>query len=207
MKSIQKQSKKVLWNDISQFQSSLFNVFLKYEKDIWPQKAWSAMDKAGLNEYITFMDKQRVLLRFMTIATLYNEFCDLAFDIYFDRIGQTFEWIQQGVINRLQLWEFIQFNYDIDINDYDDLNMCLIKITCDIIDNLRYEVSEALIAYYKYGEIDLFLDMLSTGYDLTETEFEEWDKMNAVDLDENEERAFYWIAIGMPRSPRESVKF
>ena len=140
MKSIQKQSKKISWNDISQFQSSLFNVFLKYEKDIWPQKAWSAMAKAGLNEYVTFMDKQRVLLRFMTIATLYNEFCDLAFNINFDRIGQTFEWIQQGVINRLQLWEFIQFNYDYDINDYDDLNMCLIEITCDIIDSLRYEV-------------------------------------------------------------------
>lgn len=196
---------KVSWNDISKHEDVLFGIFTSQDKNCWPEKAWSAIDNAGLNKYTNSIEKQRVLLMLLTLATQYNEFCDLAFDVYFDREGETFEWIQQGVINRFRLWEYIDTERECDINGFKDLDSYLTEITCDIIDDLRNEVFKALLVYYRNDYFGLFSDMLKTGYDRTEEEWKEWDENHSEFLDENENNAFYWITIGMPRSPRENV--
>lgn len=66
------------------------NIFDKYtlwfsRKAInWYKKAWSLLDKGGLTSYQNDIEYTNVVIRAYTIAMIYMEFCNLAFDEYFD---------------------------------------------------------------------------------------------------------------------------
>lgn len=192
---------KITWNKISDYEQLLFGVWARDEPNQWVKRAWYALEKEGLTEYGDESEKQYILLRLLTLATFYHEFCGLAFDMYVDRESLTLEWIQQGVANRLQLWSLNEVQTRYNREDFDDPYDGIVEFVCDLIDGLRAIVYNAMVQEFD-SDYELFKAMLMSCYDqnFTDDELQSWQEMTVDDLDANEERAFYWICIGMPRS-------
>ncbi|MBW9173378.1 hypothetical protein [Clostridium estertheticum] len=76
----------VKWEEISEYVSGLFNVW--DDNDIkWGKAVWKAISNNGLASYSNEIERHTVVIRLMTLATIYNEFHDLVFDEYFSRNG------------------------------------------------------------------------------------------------------------------------
>lgn len=197
----EKDEKQLLWSDIKQYSGILFGVWAGIEQYLWAEEAWGAIVKAGLANYRNSEEKQIVLLRLMCLATMYHEFCELAFDLSFQRNDETSEWLAHGVINPLRLWEFPKPKWleQVIFNNPDDLE----GLACLLIDEHRDEIYKALVR----GFDDLFVSMLMTAYEDNESiRWADNDGEKFYDtLSDVEERAFYWISIGMPRNPGENV--
>lgn len=205
----QNQTKRISWEEVAPYENLLFGIWAMSGPNKWVERAWHALDKTGLTEYEDDSEKQYVYLRLMTLATMYHELFVLASEMYFERKDDIHEWIQLGLVNKMRLWELdeVQKRYKEEKDNYDDPDEGLTSIVCDIIDDLRDQVYKALIHEY-HDALELFKDMLITCYDqneFTEKEWREWQELDPEYLSINEERAFYWISIGMPRSPEESV--
>jgi len=126
--------------------------------------------------------------------------------MYIDQEGLTLEWIQQGVVNRLQLWGLNEVQTRYKHENFNDAYDDLVELVCDLTDGLRDNVYNALVREFG-SDFELFRTMLMSYYDqdFTEDELMNWQEMDVDNLDINEERAWYWICNGMPRSPGENV--
>lgn len=203
-------AKRISWEEVAPYENLIFGIWATKGPNKWVERAWHALGKAGLTEYKDDSEKQFVYLRLMTLATMYHEFFVLASEMFFERKDDTYEWvINDYIVNKMRLWELdeIQKRYREVKDDYDDPDECLTFIICDIIDDLRDHVYKALIHEYLY-DWKLFEDMLNSRYSqecFGEQQNHEWQDIEEENLSMNEERAFYWVSIGMPRSPEENV--
>jgi hypothetical protein len=200
-KKKQTQTNNISWAEVSSMENILFGIFAGKKRNMWFQKAWQAMEKAGLTFYNDYAGRQRSLLCLMTVATLYYEFCELAFRVPFFREGEVFEWIQQGAINRLHIWGLINARGVYTKVVFDDLDYCLVFHTCKLIDGMRNEVFNALQQFYHNSNYAIFMDMFKTGYDPNKESVVEWDEVE-YEYEDFGELAFSWIIAGMPRSTK-----
>lgn len=80
----------VSWNDIRNGARAVFNVWVEQPEMKWARKAWLHLRTKGLTSYRTEADRTMVLVRLATLALMYREFCEIAFE---ENQG-TFEWIE-----------------------------------------------------------------------------------------------------------------
>lgn len=204
-------SKKLQWDDISNFAEDKFNVWSNDAGQLWAKKAWNILEKEGLTEYKNEIERHIVIIRLLTLATMYNEFCYLVWDEYFDYPMVGTYWLDDEVFfNPIRVWQLVGIHFykeeKIEEIEVEDL---LTEALLELIDNQRNLVYGAL---NKHLREDLFWSLILTRYtkeDGTEYDIEkltaEDEKMIDYDqLDENEERGLYWITIGMPRNPLEN---
>lgn len=64
------------WESFADFADEFF--VLKRSEREWAEQAWEALAKAGLTAAEGELDRHRVAVRFMTLATVHQEFCHLA---------------------------------------------------------------------------------------------------------------------------------
>jgi hypothetical protein len=72
---------KVAWTDIpKEVRDTLFRVWTDTRELLWAEKCWGYLDKRGLTAYSNEVAKVRVLIRLMSLAEIYREFCDRAWE-------------------------------------------------------------------------------------------------------------------------------
>ena len=70
----------IRWEDISRDAESLFRIWTDGREVDWARKSWEALSKRGLTSYSNQIEWTRVMVRLMTLAAIYRDFCELAFD-------------------------------------------------------------------------------------------------------------------------------
>ena len=220
----------LLWKNIESFAKNNFNIWSNDGQFIFAEQAWRAIVDAGLADYTDEIERHRVLIRLMTIATFYGEFCDLVFDEYFCR-DEILDWLDdEEMFCSIRIWQIIgeRFYKDEKISgnrmiwhDGDDCSKrtysdYLIEALNEIIDECRDEVFKAMKKGFG-GEVELFIALYVTAYTREDgTEYnihnfteDDWAnfgvEIDDLSFDSDQERGYYWVSIGMPRSPKENV--
>jgi hypothetical protein len=70
----------VQWDEVSENANSLFRVWTDGRELQWAKKSWQALSKRGLTSYANQVERTFVIIRFIALADIYRNFCDLAFD-------------------------------------------------------------------------------------------------------------------------------
>jgi hypothetical protein len=70
----------VRWEDISREAESIFRIWADSREVEWAKKSWEALGKRGLTSYSNQIERTRVLVRLISLAAIYMDFCELAFD-------------------------------------------------------------------------------------------------------------------------------
>ena len=71
---------KLDWVDIQESATNMFNIWDDQPELKWVEEAWLKLESQKLTEYNNELEKYIVLIRLITLATLYHEFCEHAFD-------------------------------------------------------------------------------------------------------------------------------
>lgn len=96
---------RLTWEEVKGYANDLFNIWIGHYEINWAHKAWNILEKTGLTRYETDLEKHKVLIRLLTLATLYAEFCKLAFEesicLYY------YGWIDLLDLNKFRLAQLI----------------------------------------------------------------------------------------------------
>jgi hypothetical protein len=145
------------------------------------------------------MEKTLVFIRLMTLATIYKEFCDLAWDEWNEPMYTV--WASELDINRYRVAQSIgpEFAKDSNETEEDLLSLAL----AELVDLARAEISDVLIKDFG-GESALFISLWRTAGSSEEDsegegqpEEDDYSIVNNVTAEKG--RAFEWIQEGMPR--------
>lgn len=191
----------VQWTDIAHFERLVFGPGATIYRTVWLKRIWNEITTRGFTAYHSYAGKQRVLLRFMTLATIYYDFSDLAFDRPFFREVEILEWIKDStLVNPLHFWGRINWQ-EFGEADLIDLDYLLVSKTGSIIDEMRTELVQAIRQFYA-NDLRLCYDMIDTVYDC-ETDYNADEDENQDQFIENfferQSRVLLWIRSGMPR--------
>lgn len=198
MDQIIESQKCLAWGDINYVISCLFDSEDGDGTYNWVERAWNAICAAGLATYTNTSEKLLVYTRLLTLATVYSDFQEIIQDSYTADLEELAEiWTDACGLNRLILWEFDELQ---ELHQDPQLNECdVFELLSWAIDERRQEISKVLVKEYGSCERTLFMAMLRTFYVDGEPFDDTEDSMSM-----EEERACYWISLGMPRSPVDS---
>jgi hypothetical protein len=70
----------VRWDDISREAESILRIWTDSREVEWAKKSWEALGKRGLTSYSNQIERTCVLVRLISLAAIYIDFCELAFD-------------------------------------------------------------------------------------------------------------------------------
>ena len=76
--------KRLEWEDLGSLRQELFRVWASGGDIEWAETAWRRLAGAGLTEYIGENERRAVLIRFFTLACIYNSFCIEVFEEGYD---------------------------------------------------------------------------------------------------------------------------
>jgi hypothetical protein len=68
------------WNGVRNLARAVFNVWVDQPELKWARSAWLCLRAKGLTSYRSDSERTLVLVRLGTLALMYREFCELAFD-------------------------------------------------------------------------------------------------------------------------------
>lgn len=75
---------KVPWNDLAHAAGAVFSLWPDGAEYQWALKAWEALERAGLTAYSDELQHSKVLVRFIALAGIYYDFCEIAWEEYLD---------------------------------------------------------------------------------------------------------------------------
>ena len=76
--------KRVEWEDLGSLRQKLFRVWVSGGDSEWAETAWRRLAGAGLTDYVEENERRAVLIRFFTLACIYNSFCVEVFEEGYD---------------------------------------------------------------------------------------------------------------------------
>jgi hypothetical protein len=135
----------------------LFRVWTDARELLWAEKCWGYLEKHGLTSYSNEVAKLRVLLRLMSLAEIYREFCDRAWQEQYE--CELVVWASELDLNRFRLAQcvgptFEEYTEDDDDELYGAALMSLAK-------EARREIYDVLIKEFG-GESYLFVSLWNT---------------------------------------------
>jgi hypothetical protein len=71
---------RITWEEVSKAASKMFNVWFGDGEIKWVEECWRHFGEAGLTGISTPLEATATLLRLVTLARVYEEFCGLAWD-------------------------------------------------------------------------------------------------------------------------------
>jgi hypothetical protein len=88
--------RRLSWKHVRSVAINLFNVWVGQPELKWAREAWRHLRAKGLTSYRNELDRAMVLVRLGTLAFMYREFCDVAFQ---EGSGQFdfVEWYELGI--------------------------------------------------------------------------------------------------------------
>jgi hypothetical protein len=174
------------WTDLSRAAQQIFHIWTDHhvEELLWASSAWTALLKAGLTSYSSEVEKTLVLVRLITLAAMYHEFADRAWEEYFT--PDYVDWAEQLEIDEVNVDELLGPD-----EMRDSVDPCLFRERLQFLVNLsRHEIYEALIAHF--GDDSRIFAAL---WKIQEPEEDEYFILNEDTLDKM--AAFDWINQGM----------
>jgi len=190
------------WEDPS---VSMFDVWVGQPELAWARKAWVALERNGLTLFSNELERTKVLIRAMTLGTIYREFCDLAHDEAWD--SENLIWAEEMGLNSFRVAQLIgndpEFSPDDDATESSLLDSALHSL----IDDERGNICKALCEEFG-GESMLFVSLWNSMYhekspdddpDDDEGFPESPEDVLNSDVTGEKLRAFSWISEGMPR--------
>ena len=76
--------KRLEWEDLGSLRQELFHVWASGADREWAETAWRRLAEAGLTDYVDQNERRAVLIRFFTLACIYNSFCIEVFEEGYD---------------------------------------------------------------------------------------------------------------------------
>lgn len=70
----------LVWDDLKRAPAEAFNIWEGQPEAQWAKDAWEGIVRAGLAQYANEMERAKVCIRFMAMASLYHDFCAMAWD-------------------------------------------------------------------------------------------------------------------------------
>jgi len=188
------------WEDPS---VSMFDVWIGQPELAWARKAWVALERRGLTLFSNDLERTRVLIRAMTLGTIYREFCDLAHDDAWDSENQI--WAAEMGLNSFRVAQLAGDEFELD--DDDDESGLLDSALSSLIDDEREDICKALCEGFG-GESMLFVSLWNSMYPEKSLDDDPDDDEGFPESPEDvlnsnvtgeKLRAFSWITEGMPR--------
>jgi len=188
------------WEDPS---VSMFDVWIGQPELAWARKAWTALERKGLTLFSNELERTRVLIRAMTLGTIYREFCDLAHDEAWD--SENLTWAGEMSLNSFRVAQLVGEKFELD-DDYDE-SVLLDSALSSLIDDEREGICKALCEGFD-GEAMLFVSLWNSMYpekspdddpDDDEGIPESPEDVLNNDVNGQKVQAYDWINDGMPR--------
>jgi len=190
------------WEDPS---VSMFDVWIGHPELAWARKAWGALERRGLTLFSNELERTKVLIRAMTLGTIYREFCDLAFDDAWDT--EYLIWSEEMGLSSFRVAQLIGDNPEFDPDDDAPESSLLDSALYSLIDNEREDICKALCE--EFGGVSmLFVSLWNSMYDEKSPEDKPGDDEGFPESPEDvlnsnvtgeKLRAFSWISNRMPR--------
>jgi hypothetical protein len=174
------------WTDFSPSALEIFHIWTdRQEEELqWGRSAWTALNKAGLTAYSNEVEKSIVLIRLMTLAAMYHEFADRAWQEPFT--PDYLDWADQLEITETHIDELLSPGNPCDSDD-----TSLFKDRLQFLVNLsRSEIYKALVA--DFGDDS---GVFAALWKIQETEEDDYTILN--DATPDKMAAFDWINQGM----------
>ena len=133
---------KVAWTDIPKgVRDTLFRVWTDARESFWAEKCWGYLDKRRLTTYSNEVAKVRVLVRIMSLAEIYREFCDRAWEEQYD--CELVVWASELDLNRFRLAQCVGATFEeYTVDDDDELyGAALVSLA----EEARREIYDVLI--------------------------------------------------------------
>jgi len=174
------------WTDLSPAAHQIFHIWTDrhLEELRWASSAWTALQRAGLTSYSSEVEKTLVLIRLMTLAAMYHEFAERAWQEYFT--PEYVDWAEQLEIDEIHVDELLgpdELRDSVDHSLLEDRLQFLVNLS-------RHEIYKALVAYF--GDDSGIFTAL---WKIQEPEEDDYFILNEVTLDKM--AAFDWIRQGM----------
>jgi hypothetical protein len=174
------------WTDLSPAAHEIFHIWTDRhaEEMRWANSAWTALQRAGLTSYSGEVEKALVLIRLMTLAAMYHEYADRAWQETFT--PEYLHWADELEIDEVHVGELLgpdELRDSIDHSLLEDRLQFLVNLS-------RHEIYKALIAYFG-DDSGIFAAL----WKIQEPEEDEYFILNEVTLDKM--AAFDWINQGM----------
>jgi len=176
---------KVHWTDIRKGdRDTLFRVWTDAHELLWAEKCWSLLDKHGLTSFSNDVSKAMVLVRLMSLAEIYREFCDRAWEERHD--CELVVWASDIGLNRFRIAQCVGPAFDESTEDDED--QLFASALMFLADTARREIYRVLIEEFG-NESFLFVSLWNTvefrrqdgeGYPASEAEDSD-EEVDAVD--------------------------
>ncbi len=186
------------WEDVE----GMFDFWTGKPELYWARNAWSALEKAGLTLFSDQIERTKVLVRIMNLATICREFYHLAFDETQDSPPYTW-WADSLEISPFRIGQIVGSSFERGDDEYvdDDADSLIKSALVFLVDENRHEICAALVKGFG-SESDLFYALWTSPHGNPEVnEDEELETIEDVmwhDLTDRKLRAFDWIMNGMP---------
>jgi hypothetical protein len=180
------------WTDLSPAAHEVFHIWTdRHAEELrGASSAWTALQKAGLTSYSGEVEKALVLIRLMTLAAMYHEFGDRAWQEYFT--PDYVDWAEQLEIDEIQVDELLgpdELRDSVDHSLFGERLRFLVNLS-------RREIYKALVAYFGDGS-----GIFTALWKIQEPEEEEYFILNEVTSDKM--AAFDWVNQGMKELHQE----
>ena len=174
------------WTDLSPAAHEIFHIWIdRHAEELrWASSARTALQRAGLTSYSGEVEKTLVLIRLMTLAAMYHEFAELAWEEIYS--PDYFQWANELEIDEIHVDELLgpdELCDSVDHSLFGERLQFLVNLS-------RHEIYKALVAYFG-DDSGIFVAM----WKIQEPEEDEYFILNEDTLDKM--AAFDWINQGM----------
>lgn len=190
------------WPAVEGAARELFNVWMDTSEMRWAEESWALLGQAGLTQYENDVGRCQAAIYLLTLATLYRDFCFLAWDEY---APLELDWGADLLdISPLRVGQLVGTGDDA-VDDGDDaqaLEAALGRLVSDarlpVLATLfqRYGgVTGLFIALWRSAEPDYDPSPQMSLFEARERELDDWDVVND-DITWGKLRAYEWLAGG-----------
>lgn len=195
---------RLTWEFLSNPAREIFNIWMWGQDYEWARQAWNKLETQNLTTYETEIEKYVILIRFLTLGTVYHEFCEIAFDEsadieYLDWLG-AFE--DEGVyIGSLRLAQLLGRNFlpDQIIEDSDQEQTLIPDMVNELVSQQRSAIYVGLRSAFG-GDSLLFASLWLSAKSFTDEDEDQDEVLDDVlddvlnyDISANKMAAFSWV--------------
>lgn len=172
---------KIMFEEVEHIFES-YEVWYDGREILWYEKAWLALEKAGLTAYNNILEGTVVILRVFTLIMIYMEYCELTFEesfFYEFPDWQEYSGLSAFRIGQLAARELVNQDF-CEYDEFDD-EEALETSFMDLVEKERYAVVDSLIKNIGEGGVStIFVTKYLTCCDMSNDENEYFDMEEEV---------------------------
>jgi len=133
----------VEWDEVLPAAVEAFSVWTDSSELVWAQEAWSHVAAAGLSEYSSDLGRGRVAVRFLSLTSLYRDWCYIAHEECLE--DDPADWVSWFEVDTLEIGQLLGDAHELGaIQEYDRREEALTVLS----NRARPEVARALLTGY-----------------------------------------------------------